>query len=179
MIKTRQDTGFVTRTSAMYSPTTTHNKERITTTVTTSTEDSPVSDAPGDGAPAFAVLHPNGTLEWKPLSADTEVRKLIGGKYGESSVASAAWLGPAGETAPDTSLRILASDVTGVFPEEFALNDHARRVIVELSDDYVIQHWNGVVVLCEFDKDAHSGEVGFPQAMSAERITQINTLHGS
>lgn len=119
-------------------------------------------------------MHPNGTLEWRPLEAEGEVRALIGGKYGASIVAD-AWVGPAAESAT-ASLRILASDLALAFAEDYEANPKAREVLLELSDDRVIQQQRGVVALCEYDK-APDGEVGFPQRMGPDRVRQINALY--
>jgi hypothetical protein len=63
-----------------------------------------------------------------------------------------------------------------LYPHKFKPNELAQRVITKLSDGRVTQRWAGDVVLCEYDRDLVTGEVGFPQPMTEDRIAQINAL---
>ena len=109
------------------------------------------------------MLHPDGRLEWLDVDADDEADKLAGG----AEVATARqWLG---QSCP---LRLIASDVSMLFPDRFEPNPHAERVITALSQNYIHQSWRGVVVLFHPDQD------GFCQPMDPHWVQEITRLHG-
>lgn len=140
-----------------------------TTPETASEEDS--TGTQFDRETAFALIRTDGMLEWKPLADEGAVRLHVSGSFDSGTVVSRE----IGLTR-DAALEVLASDIGAYHPDEFTLNPLAERVITALSDGSVTQPWHGDVAVCEYDRDPNNGEIGFPQAMSKQRIAQITAL---
>jgi hypothetical protein len=107
-------------------------------------------------APAYAVISPSGDVTWYPLRAEREVEALVAGKY-------AGALDRRFVTGP---LRLVASDVALLFPEDFPENPAAGRIITALSGGRVSQPWRGHVALTEYDRDPGTREWLWPTEIS-------------
>lgn len=112
---------------------------------------------------AFVVLYPDGTNTWHTVEQGATVEEIVAGPY--PGALGRNWLGPA------CPLRIMASDVSALRPDEFDENGLADRVIRGLSDDYISQPWFGPVAVYAHDE-------GFAEVMPnqwVERITRLVT----
>lgn len=138
-----------------------------TATTPTTAQDTPQPDK------TYALLHPDGTLEWRSSVDEKTVREIVGGHHGPGAVTT-SWLGPAGH-AGTGALRLMASDLC--LTQHYQPNETARRVITGISQGYVTQRWGGVVALVEFERDPTTGEVYFPQPMSQARVRQIGAFY--
>lgn len=116
-------------------------------------------------ADAWAVIHPSGHLAWYPLTATAEVEALVGGEVAAGALDRAAVNGP---------LRVLASDIALLFPDRYAGNPVARRMITVLSGGRITQPWRGCVALTEYERDDETGELLWPGPMSSEWARRVN-----
>jgi len=115
---------------------------------------------------AFAVMSTTGILTWHSAHDTEAVEQMVAGPH--PGTLARQWLGPS------CPLRIMASDVFAVFPDEFAVNPLAERVIRGLSGGYINQSWRGTVAVY-----AHTD--GFAETMSrrwAEQITRLAAQDG-
>ena len=121
--------------------------------------------------PAWAVISPGGELAWYPLTATGEVEALVSGgrALGALDTATVTLGGP---------LRVLASDVALLFPEDYPFNPVAARALDVLSGGRLSQPWRGHVALVEYEQDTGPGSIGewlWPCEMSpgwAQRVTE-------
>jgi len=123
----------------------------------TSTEEEP--QPPADAA--FAVLSPDGTVTWHDVDAEEAVKKTVAGA--RPGALDRRWLGPS------CPLKVMASDVSALYPNNFAENPLARWIIQNLSHGHTLQYWRGPVAVYAHDE-------GFPEVMPrtwVERITQL------
>lgn len=123
--------------------------------------------------PAWAVITPDGELAWYPLAATREVETLVGGTRAPGALDTAT-ITLRSVPAGHGPLKVLASDVALLFPEDYAPNPLAQRVIEVLSDGRIWQRWRGSVALVEYEADPVTGEVLWPGEMCAhwaERVT--------
>lgn len=113
-------------------------------------------------APAWAVITPSGEVDWHPLSKEHAVRALVGGERAPGALATATVAAGCGP------LKVLASDVALLFPDDYPPNPAAQRIITELSAGRIIQPWRGHVALVEYEADPDTGEVLWPGVMSEQ-----------
>jgi hypothetical protein len=118
-------------------------------------------------ADAWAVISPAGELTWYPLSGEREVRELVSGERapGALDTATVTLHGIPPGRGP---LKVLASDVALLFPDDYEPNPVAQRVLTALSGGRIRQPWRGHVALVEYERDQVSGEVLWPGEMCPE-----------
>jgi hypothetical protein len=121
---------------------------------------------------AWAVISPDGELTWYPLSKEREVRALVGGDRAPGALDTATVTRSLFGRGP---LRVLASDVALLFPEDYPPNPLAQRVLTALSGDRISQPWRGHVALVEYEADPASGEVLWPGEMCPHWTQAIST----
>jgi hypothetical protein len=121
---------------------------------------------------AWAVITPAGELAWYPLAATREVETLIGGERapGALDTATVTLRGIPPGRGP---LKVLASDVALLFPEDYLLNPVAARTLDILSGGRISQPWRGCVALVEYEADQVTGEVLWPGVMCAHWAGQV------
>jgi hypothetical protein len=122
-----------------------------------------------DAAAAWAVITPNGELAWYPLAAAGEVEALVSGERapGALTTATVTLGGP---------LRVLASDIALLFPEDYPPNPVAQRVLAVLSGGRITQPWCSHVALVEYERDTGPGSIGewlWPCEMSPDWAARI------
>jgi hypothetical protein len=125
-------------------------------------------------APAWAVISPAGELAWYPLSREREVEALVGGPVapGALDTATVTLTGIPPGRGP---LKVLASDIALVFPDQYEPNPLARTVLRALSGGRLDQQWRGAVALVEYERDQVSGEVLWPGEMCPEWAEAVET----
>jgi hypothetical protein len=119
------------------------------------TEGGPPADA------AFAVLSPDGTVTWHGVDAEKVVEETVAGA--QPGALERRWLGPS------CPLKVVASDVSALHPDDFAVNTLARRVIRGLSRGYIEQPWRGPVAVYAHDE-------GYAEVMPREWVERITRL---
>jgi hypothetical protein len=110
---------------------------------------------------AFVVMAPDGTVTWHNANAGEVVEEIVAGSY--PGLLGRSWLGPG------CPLRIVASDVSALYPEEFEVNPLAERVIRGLSGGYIEQPWRGLVAV-------YGHHDGFAEVMPREWVQRITHL---
>lgn len=123
----------------------------------------------------YALLYPDGRLEWRSSSDKAEVCTLVGGHRGPFTVVT-QWLGPARSLATSV-LKLMASDLC--LTEHYEPNRFAQQLITRISYGHVPQRWGGVVALVEYGRDPIFGEVLFPRPMSPEWVREIDEFYKS
>jgi len=126
------------------------------------------------GRPAWAVISPAGELAWHPLAGEREIRALVSGDRAPGALDTATVAGRValrGGAVFDIPrgcgpLKVLASDVAQLFPEDYPPNPEAQRIITALSAGRITQPWRGHVALIEYESDPDTGEVLWPGEMS-------------
>lgn len=115
-------------------------------------------------ADAYAVITPAGELSWYPLARAADVERIVGGKVApgalDTATVSAARIPGRGP------LKVLASDIALLFPDQYELNPLAEAVLRALSGGRVSQSWRGCVALVEYAADPATGEALWPGEMS-------------
>lgn len=119
-------------------------------------------------ADAWAVITPDGNLAWYPLSATAEVERIVSGDYAPGALDRAFVSGP---------LRVIASDVALLAPEQYAPNPVAQRMIMNLSGGRITQQWRGCVALTEYERDDDTGEWLWPGPVSNTWAARINKAY--
>jgi hypothetical protein len=121
---------------------------------------------------AWAVISPAGELTWYPLSKEREVKALVSGERapGALDTATVTLHGIPPGRGP---LKVLASDVALLLPEDYPPNPVAQRVLTALSGGRISQPWRGHVALVEYERDRVSGEVLWPGEMCPEWVEAI------
>lgn len=116
---------------------------------------------------AWAVISPPGELTWHPLNQERNVRAMVGGKVAPDALdtATVALHGIPDGCGP---LKVLASDIAAVFPEDYPPNPLAQKMLTELSGGRITQRWRGHVALVEYEIDQETREVLWPGAMSEQ-----------
>jgi hypothetical protein len=116
-------------------------------------------------APAWAVISPAGDLTWYPLAEEHDVRALVGGKVapGALDTATVTLHGIPPGCGP---LKVLASDIAMVFPDDYPPNPLAQNMLTALSGGRIVQPWRGYVALAEYEVDPDTREVLWPGEMS-------------
>lgn len=110
-------------------------------------------------ADAWAVIAPDGTVAWYPLSATTMVEDLVAGEVARGALDRAFVTGP---------VRLMASDIALLFPDDYPANPLARRVLTALSGGRITQPWRGHVALVQYERDQDTGEWLWPGEMSPD-----------
>lgn len=108
--------------------------------------------------PAWAVLAPDGAVTWHPLTDEVEVERIVGGRHG---ALDRRFVLPDGRCP----LRLVASDVARIFPEDYPANELAGLVLAILSQGKLVQAWRGHVALVCYDRDPGTGEWLWPGEM--------------
>jgi hypothetical protein len=119
----------------------------------------------------YAVISPDGKLTWHPLGHGRDVEYMVGGRFpgalDRPTVARAgAWPGRG-------PLKVIASDVGQLFPEDYPDNPVAAAMITALSLGRLIQPWHGTVAFTEYATDPDNGEVLWPGEMSPRWAAHI------
>lgn len=125
-----------------------------------------------DQPPAWAVITPESELTWYLLDQERNVRAMVGGKVAPGALDTATVAGP---------LKVLASDIALLFPEDYPPNPLAERVLTVLSGGRITQPWRGHVALVEYEIDGETREVLWPGVMSEQwqqRIREAAGGHG-
>jgi hypothetical protein len=117
---------------------------------------------------AWAVIAPTGELTWYPLAAETEVEAIVSGERAPGALDRAS-------VVLGAPLRLVASDVSLLFPEDYPPNPLAQRVITALSDGRIVQPWRGHVALVEYEQDDETRELLWPGKMSPQWAEAIET----
>jgi hypothetical protein len=118
----------------------------------------------------YAVITPDGTLTWQPLTAGAAVEALVGGRHGALDQATVAGHGVWPGRGP---LKVIASDVFALFPADYPDNPVAAAVIAALSGGRLTASWRGTVALAEYETDPDTGEVLWPGEMSPRWAAHI------
>jgi hypothetical protein len=113
---------------------------------------------------AYALITPDGGLAWYPLSRAAEVEAIVGGPIAPGALATVT-VAP-GRIPGRGPLRVLASDISQLFPDRYELNPLARTVLWALSGGELRQPWRGAIALVEYMADPVTGEVLWPGEMS-------------
>lgn len=121
---------------------------------------------------AWAVISPAGELTWYPLRATAEVEALVGSERAPGALDTATVTRALFGRGP---LKVLASDVALLFPEDYPPNPLAQRVLAALSAGRITQPWRGHVALVEYEADPASGEVLWPGEMCPHWAGVIKT----
>jgi len=128
-----------------------------------------------DAAPrAWAVITPSGELAWYPLRATAEVEALVGGPVAPGALDTAT-VTIAGIPPGRGPLKVLASDIAAVFPDQYEANPLARTVLRALSGGRIDQPWRGTIALVEYEVDQDTREVLWPGEMCPEWAEVIET----
>lgn len=123
-------------------------------------------------ADAYAVITPAGELSWYPLERAGDVEAVVGGTVAPGALATVT---VAGARIPGRGpLKVLASDVALLFPDQYELNPLAGAVLEALSGGRVSQPWRGSVALAEYAADPVTGEVLWPGEMSPRWTDVVN-----
>jgi hypothetical protein len=128
----------------------------------------------GKQASAWAVISPAGELTWYPLSETRNVEALVSGERAPGALDTAT-VTLRGIPAGRGPLKVLASDVALLFPEDYPPNPVAQRVLTALSGGRITQPWRGAVALVEYEADPVSGEVLWPGEMCPGWADAIKT----
>lgn len=121
---------------------------------------------------AWAVISPAGELMWYPLRATAEVEALVGGERAPGALDRATVTRALFGRGP---LKVLASDVALLFPEDYPPNPVAQVVLTRLSGGRITQPWRGHVALVEYEADRDAGEVLWPGEMCPHWAQAIKT----
>lgn len=127
--------------------------------------------------PAWAVISPAGELTWYPMTRGREVEALVGGERASGALDTAT-VTSRGIPPGSGPLKVLASDVALLFPEDYPANPAAERVITELSGGRITQPWRGHVALVEYEIDEETREVLWPGVMSEQWQQRIREAAG-
>jgi len=113
---------------------------------------------------AWAVITPDGELAWYPLAAEHDVEALAGGPVapGALDTATVTLHGIPPGCGP---LKVVASDISLVFPDKYEPNPLAEAVLRDLSGGRIDQPWRGTVALVEYEVDPDTREVLWPGEM--------------
>jgi hypothetical protein len=123
-------------------------------------------------ADAYAVITPAGELGWYPLARAADVEAVVGGTVAQGALATVT---VAGARIPGRGpLKVLASDIALLFPEQYEPNPLAGAVLEALSAGWLTQPWRGSVALVEYAADPVTGEVLWPGEMSPRWIDVVN-----
>jgi hypothetical protein len=125
-------------------------------------------------ADAWAVISPDGELTWYPLNKAREVEALVGGPVAPGALDTAT-VTVAGIPTGRGPLKVLASDIALLFPDDYAPNPLARTVLRALSDGRIDQPWRGAVALVEYEVDQNTREVLWPGEMCSRWAEAIKT----
>lgn len=120
---------------------------------------------------AYAVITPGGELSWYALGEIAAVEAMVGGAVAPGALDTTT-VAPA-RIPGRGPLKVLASDIALLFPEQYDLNPVARVVLRELSGGRIDQPWRGSVALVEYAVDPATGEVLWPGEMSPRWVHVI------
>jgi hypothetical protein len=121
---------------------------------------------------AYALITPAGELHWHPLASGADVEAIVGGAVAPGALATAT---VAGSRIPGRGpLKVLASDIALLFPDQYEPNPLAEAVLRALSGGRVSQAWRGSVALVEYMADPVTGEVLWPGEMSPRWIDVVS-----
>ena len=123
---------------------------------------------------AWAVISPTGELTWYPLRAERDVEALVGGAVAPGALDTAT-VTLANIPPGRGPLKVLASDIALVFPEQYEPNPLAETVLRTLSGGRIDQPWRGAVALVEYEVDHNTHEVLWPGEMCSQWAEAIKT----
>jgi hypothetical protein len=127
-------------------------------------------------ADAYAVITPAGELSWYPLERVRDVEAMVGGPVAPGALATVT---VAAARIPGRGpLKCIASDVGGLFPDNYPVNPVAGLVLIALSGGRLDQMWRGTVALTEYEADPGTGEVLWPGEMSPRWVDIVNAVVG-
>lgn len=123
---------------------------------------------------AYAVITPAGELHWYPLTRARDVEALVGGTVAPGALDTAT-VTTTGIPRGCGPLKVVASDIGGLYPDDYPANPLAGRVIAALSGGRRSQAWHGTVALVEYEIDEDTREVLWPGEMSPHWAEAILT----